>query len=468
MSSKFLDHVRKSLGFRVAVWYFVVFVVSSFAISIVSYVFLSSSLRDNRKAIQVKLHELLLLGQKAGVNAIAQAADAQPASRRTAFFVRILNRNNQVVFLNTPRLWAKFEVGSVVDRPVEGAWQYLTANGDGDVLEVTSEKLPSGDLLQVGRTREDREEILEDYRNTITAVTIPMMLIALVGGALFAFRSVRRIRSLIQTTQSIIETGRMDVRVPEAGSGDELDELTKLFNRMLERIEGLITGMREALDNVAHDLRTPVTRLRGLAEIGLQGEPSPQQCREALVNCLEESERMLTLLNSLMDISEAETGTMRLRLVTVKMAELLGEIIDLYQYVGEEKNISVSTECSPDITVIADRSRLSQGLANLLDNAIKYNSPGGRVIIEVRQERQHTTIVVKDNGTGIPAEEIPKIWDRLHRGDKSRSEPGLGLGLSLVRAIVHAHKGHIDVQSQLGAGSTFTVSLPAMLPASDS
>jgi len=468
MSSKFLDHVRKSLGFRVAVWYFVVFVVSSFAISIVSYVFLSSSLRDNRKAIQVKLHELLLLGQKAGVNAIAQAADAQPASRRTAFFVRILNRNNQVVFLNTPRLWAKFEVGSVVDRPVEGAWQYLTANGDGDVLEVTSEKLPSGDLLQVGRTREDREEILEDYRNTITAVTIPMMLIALVGGALFAFRSVRPIRSLIQTTQSIIETGRMDVRVPEAGSGDELDELTKLFNRMLERIEGLITGMREALDNVAHDLRTPVTRLRGLAEIGLQGEPSPQQCREALVNCLEESERMLTLLNSLMDISEAETGTMRLRLVTVKMAELLGEIIDLYQYVGEEKNISVSTECSPDITVIADRSRLSQGLANLLDNALKYNSPGGRVIIEVRQERQHTTIVVKDNGTGIPAEEIPKIWDRLHRGDKSRSEPGLGLGLSLVRAIVHAHKGHIDVQSQLGAGSTFTVRLPAMLPASDS
>src|ERR1700730_13576686 len=162
MSSKFLDRVRKSLGFRVAVWYFVIFVVSSFAISIVSYVFLSSSLRDNRKAIQVKLHELLLLGQKVGVNAIAQAADAQPASRRTAFFVRILNRNNQVVFLNTPRLWTKFEVGSVVDRPVEGAWQYLTAKGDGDVLEVTSEKLPSGDLLQVGRTREDREEILED------------------------------------------------------------------------------------------------------------------------------------------------------------------------------------------------------------------------------------------------------------------------------------------------------------------
>src|ERR1700746_1015938 len=181
MSSKFLDRLRKSLGFRVAVWYFVIFVVSSFAISIVSYVFLSSSLRDNRKAIQAKLRELMSLGQKAEVNTIAQAANAQPASRRAAFFVRILGRENQIVFLNHPALWTKFDAGLVLDRPVEGAWQYVTAKGDGDVLEVTSEKLPSGYLLQVGRTLEDREEILEDYRNTITAVTIPMMLIALVG-----------------------------------------------------------------------------------------------------------------------------------------------------------------------------------------------------------------------------------------------------------------------------------------------
>ena len=462
MPSRLLDRVRKSLGFRLAVWYFIVFVLSSLAVSIVSYVFLSSSLRDNRKAIQVKSQELVLLGQKAGIDAIEQAADAQSASRRTAFFVRILDRKNQLVFLNIPRLWTRFDIGSVLDRPAEGAWQYVTAKSDGDVLEVTSAKLPDGYLLQVGRTLEDRTEILEDYRNTITGVAIPMMLIALLGGAVFAFRAVRPIRSLIQTSQSIVETGRMDVRVPETGSGDELDELTKLFNRMLKRIEGLITGMREALDSVAHDLRTPMTRLRGIAEMGLQGEPSPKQYREALVSCVEESDRILTLLNSLMDISEAETGTMRLRLETVSVAGLIEEIVELYQYVAEEKNISISVECSQNLAIMADRSRLSQVLANLLDNAIKYNSPGGHVSIEVRQERQQMIIVVTDNGVGVPAEEIPKIWDRLHRGDKSRSEPGLGLGLSLVRAIVHAHKGDIDVQSQTGAGSTFTVSLPAI------
>jgi len=461
MLSKFLNLVRKSYGVRLAVWYFVIFVVSSLSISIISYVFLSSSLRDNRKAIQTKLQELVSLGQKSGVSAIEQAGNAQTASRRTAFFVRILDRKNQLVFLSHPPLWTKFDVASVRDQPVEGAWQYLTAKGDGDVLEVTSAKLASDYLLQVGRPIEDRTEILEDYRDTILAVTIPMMLIALVGGAVFAFRSVRPIRSLIQTTQSIIETGRMDVRVPETGSG-ELDELTKLFNRMLARIEGLITGMREALDNVAHDLRTPMTRLRGLAEMGLQGEPGPKQYREALISCVEESDRILILLNSLMDISEAETGTMRLRLETVSVADLIEEIVELYQYVLEQKNISISVECSQTIAIMADRSRLSQVLANLLDNAIKYNSPGGHVSIKVRPERKQMIIVVKDNGVGVPAEEIPKIWDRLHRGDKSRSEPGLGLGLSLVRAIVHAHKGDIDVQSQTGVGSTFTVSLPAI------
>ena len=458
MPSKFLNLAPKSYGFRLVAWYFAIFVAGFLSVSIISYAFLSSSLRDNRKAIQTKLEELLSLGQRSGVGAIQRAADAQTASRRTAFFVRILDRENQLVFLNHPKLWTKFDIASILDQPVEGAWQYVTAKGDGDVLEMTSAKLGGDYLLQVGRPIEDRTEILEDYRDTIFAVTIPTMLIALVGGAIFAFRSVRPIRSLIQTTQSIIETGKMDVRVPETGSG-ELDELTRLFNRMLARLEGLIKGMREELDNVAHDLRTPMTRLRSIAETNLQAQPNEDQYRDALAGCVEESDRILNLLNYLMDISEAEAGTMRLRLETIKVLPVLEEIVELYRYVADEKNISISVECPDDIAITADRSRLSQALANLLDNAIKYKSQGGHVSVRVWQVPQHTNFVVKDKGIGIPAEETPQIWDRLHRGDKSRAEPGLGLGLSLVRAIVHAHKGHIDVQSRLGAGSTFTLTL---------
>ncbi len=462
MRSKFLDRMRRSLGFRLAVWYFVIFVLSSLAVSIVSYVFLSSSLQDNRKAIQAKLQELTALAETAGVQGIEQAAEVRRRpSRRTAFFVRVANPEGRVVFVNNPRLWRRFDIKSFLGRPAEGAWQYVPSRGDGDVLELTTAKLSNGYLLQVGRTVEGRDGILEDYHNTITGVTIPMMLIALSGGIFFSFRALRPVRHLIQTTRSIVATGRTDARVPESGSGDELDELSQLFNQMLRRIEALILGMKEALDNVAHDLRSPLARLRGVAEMSLQAEARDEQYREALASCVEESDRIQKLLNSLMDISEAETGTIRLQLQPVVISDVINQVVDLYQYVAEEKEIAISVTCPNNAVIATDRSRLIQVIANLLDNAIKYSFPGGHVSITVRQQSDRTVIEFEDHGSGITQEEIARIWDRLYRGDKSRSQPGLGIGLSLVRAVVHAHGGEVGVQSAPGQGSVFSVSFPA-------
>jgi signal transduction histidine kinase len=284
--------------------------------------------------------------------------------------------------------------------------------------------------------------------------------LALGGGALFAFRAVRPIRNLVDTTKAIVATGQISVRVPETGTTGELAELVGLFNKMLERIEGLVNGMRDALDNVAHDLRTPMTRLRGIAELTLVEKPDPRQCREALVTCIEESEHILTLLNSLMDISEAEAGTMRLHREVIALAGLIQEIVGLYQYVAESKDIAIEVECGTELQITADRVRMREVLANLMDNALKYTEPGGQVTIRAVQDGEQVSISVHDSGVGIPPGEISDIWTRLFRGDRSRSQPGLGLGLSLVKAIVQAHEGRVDVESEPERGSIFTLRLP--------
>ncbi len=333
---------------------------------------------------------------------------------------------------------------------------------------MASLQLGDGTLVEVGKSTEDREDLLSRFRAALGLVTLSIAVIALGGGLLATQSALAPIRRLIDAVSRIIQTGRTDARVPLAGTGDAIDELTGLFNAMLDKIEGLVAAMRGALDNVSHDLRTPLTRLRGTAEMALASPPDLDRYRDALADCVEESDRVRVMLDTLMDISEAESGTLQLHRLPVRLADIVARAMDLYREVAESKGVALTAHAPADLVVTADDTRLEQAAANLIDNAVKYTPAGGRVDVEGLRQGDRALLRVRDTGIGIRADELPRIWDRLFRGDTSRAERGLGLGLSLVRAVVEAHGGTVEVASQPGQGSTFTVALPSLQPQASS
>ncbi len=475
MFLKPLKNIRKTTAFRLTLWYFSIFIVSSLILFILVYFLLSSVIQEkDRKIIETKIEEYSLQYENAGRKAMLEEIRLERLSNdRGGFLVRVADPNNKTILLTTPHKWRgikKSELESGIPDSSNNCWIHVHGDFDeeetnentyDDILEVATRRLPDGYILQIGKDPEEREDFLERFQTIFAGILIPLILLGLAGGSFLALRALRPIKDLNRTVQNIIKTGKMDSRVPSSQTGDELDELIQLFNGMLEKIETLIAGMKEALDNVAHDLRTPVTRLRGVVEMALQSEADEHTLREALMDCAEESERMVTILNTLMDISEAETGVMKLNRTTTNISESILEVVELYEYVAEDRGISISLDVPEKLDGFVDPNRITQVIANLLDNAIKYTEKGGKVVISAARQNGRIVITIKDTGCGIPAHDLPRIFDRLYRGDKSRSHRGLGLGLSLVRAVIHAHGGDIDVESEIGQGTTIRVYLPA-------
>jgi len=462
MFSKSLDRARRTIGFRLAVWYSSILIVSFLMVFVFAYLFLSSSIRKyDRDNIQTELNECVSQYQKGGVEALQQEVEFERhATGRNSFVVRLAGPENKTVFLNVPDELEGLDLRPLESGHTNSEKDWFRLKMDDDVFEIAALRLVDGHVLQVGKNMESRGKLLKRFHVNSAVFIFPVILLSFAGGMFLASRALRPIRGLIETLQSIVETGKMDVRAPASQTGDELDVLATLFNALLEKIKILLTGMQNSLDNVAHDLRTPLMRLRGIAETALRSEQSPEVLREALMDSLEESERIASMLNALMDISEADAGMMKLHLEDVNLLKLIEEVVELYHYVAEERNIRIHTSCAKDLYLAVDPNRMRQVLANLLDNAVKYTPPEGRVDVEALRKQDEIVTTVRDTGIGIPPEELPRVWERLYRGDKSRSERGLGLGLSLVKAIVEAHKGHVEVSSEPGRGSVFSIYLP--------
>ena len=450
----------KSSSFRIITWFSVFFFLSFFAINIYAYTFISSAIyKQSRSEVEEDILELRDIYLGSGLESLK--LDVFEDSN-DVFLVRLSTESGITPLLRIPRDWSGADLGQLERNPLynKDGWEYLSDSRGGKIFEVRTLLLSGGSILQIGQTIEKREKLLGYFRKIYLISLIPTALVAYLGGLFVADKALNPVRQLINTLDSIVENAKVDVRVPEEKSDKLYHELTVLFNSMLGSIEGLMDGIRGVLDNLAHDLRTPMTRLRITAEAAVESKHNEDNMREALYDCIEESDRILIILNTILDVTGAETGAMSLNPENLNVIPVIDDIVDLYGYVAQDKGVSVRASCPGELYLTADPHRIRQVLANLLDNAIKYTPPGGRVDIRAQKLKQDVKITVEDTGMGIPEDELKHIWDRLYRGDKSRSQSGLGLGLSLVKAIVGAHRGYVEVLSKPGTGSYFSVYIP--------
>jgi signal transduction histidine kinase len=466
MSLKLHEKLLKTAGFRLTLWYSGIFFLSSLILFGLTYFLLAFHLRDNdQDIIESKLQTLSILYEAGGLgDLIKNVAIEKDPKKKDLFLVRVANEKNETLFINVPYRSAEFDFGELEKIVLQGGgqWIFLRAKKGRTIFEITTSELLDGNTLQVGKSSRDRERILFQFRRIFSIVIFPLLGLGFGGGIFLAVRTFRPIRHLIETARSVF-LGKLDTRVKISRTGDELDELARLFNGMLEKIEALIKGMRDSLDNVAHDLRTPMARLRAGAETALRSAQTTEAYQEALADCMDESDQILKMLNTLMDISEAETGIMKLDIKIFNLTKVIEETVDVYYYLAEERSLTITRRVPLNLPLKADRNRIRQIIGNLLDNAIKYTPAGGTVELNAHTDGKDTVITVEDTGIGIPPQDLSRIWDRLFRGDQSRSINGLGLGLSLVKAVVEAHGGKVEVTSDSMRGSVFTIHIPSYI-----
>jgi hypothetical protein len=308
--------------------------------------------------------------------------------------------------------------------------------------------LGNGYQLLVGRDIHERlriEKILQ--RSLLWAVALTLAL-GLVGGLLMSRNLLRRVEAINRTSRDIM-AGDLKQRIPVTGGDDELDQLAVNLNDMLEQIERLVMGMRQVTENIAHDLRSPLNRMRSRLEVTLMGEASDTDYRGVLQQTIDEASKLIETFNALLNIAQAESGQLEADKKDFNLSALVRTMAELYEPVAEERSMTLKSEVEPGITIFGNKHLMSQTLANLLDNAVKYGEHGDSVMLVLRNTDNRPELIVADSGLGIPEKDQDRVLDRFVRLEASRNSIGSGLGLSLVRAVAQLHCADLTLEDNL-------------------
>jgi signal transduction histidine kinase len=432
-------------AFRLAALYFAVFAVS--VVGVLLFVYATSANfieRQTEATLDAEIAGLAEQYAQRGLSGLVQIVAARSAGDRGDGMLYLVTDNAGSPLAGNIAGWpsgvpprSRSSVLSfTIERRVHGRTESRPARGRMFII-------PEGGRLLVARDISDAAAFRDSVKLTLLWAGLFAFGIGLAGGAVMSRNMLRRVEQVNRTAERVI-AGHLSDRVPLHGTGDEFDQLAANLNGMLDQIERLMGGMREVSDNVAHDLKTPLARLRARLELSLMGPGDPDAQRAAVRAAIADADRLLGTFNSLLSIAEAESGAWRDRAEPVDLGEIADAAAELYEPVAEEKGFALRVATEPGVVIRGDRHLLSQAIANLLDNALKY-AGGGDIAIAVSRRGDTAILDIADRGPGIAEADRDSVFDRFVRLEPSRSTPGNGLGLSLVRAVARLHGGAVSL-----------------------
>lgn len=455
-----------TLAFRLTLWYGGIFSLCSGVAFLLFYTLITSVLQertDQELLAQAQRFSTLLVGDGIGDVNNSAVIEAQAAGEKKVFF-RLLNLTGEVFSSSNMSYWKDINVDvGAIEKLLRGSGPILetiTIPNRSDEVRILYAMLSPTVIVQVGQAMESQARLLDAFKR-IFIITMSFLIVLAAGvGWFMARRAVSGIEAVTHTAQKI-SGGSLQERVPVKPRGDEIDQLATTFNQMVDRIQTLLTEIKEMSDNIAHDLRSPVTRIRGTAEVTLTTGKSLDDYENMAASTIEDCDRLLDMINTMLLISKTEAGVEKPSREEVDIAALIRQACEIFQPIAEDKNVRLSHRAPEKTLIFGDTRMLQRMLSNILDNGVKYTPSGGKIKVSLTEsESRDLVISVNDTGVGISKADLPRIFERFYRCDQSRSQPGTGLGLSLARAIARAHGGDITVTSTVNQGSTFNITLP--------
>lgn len=454
----------RSLALRLTLMYALVCTVSLLAILAVSYLALDIVLkRELDEALAGEIGEYAALLKSQEISVLQDVLTREAVSEGTdQVFFRVLSAEGKEVLSTDMGPWAGVDVSrSHLDAAARGRTVFGTDAHPSRPYpaRIVYGRIGPGLVLQLGESTASNAQVLRSLRHVYAAGTVGFVLCSVLVGVFMARRALSGVRRVTEGVEAI-SRGGWDHRVSVSPWDDEVDELAAAFNDMVDRIQALIRELKEVTDDIAHDLRTPVTRMRMAAEAALLAGDASGDDEILAGSIIEECDQLLDLINTMLEISQTESGVRPVTPEPLDLSRIVENVCELFGPAAEDKGIALHVTPGDALPIHGEPGKLRRAIAHIVDNAMKYTNEGGSIAVTCAPAGGMARVSIRDSGVGIPREDLDKVFARFYRVDRSRPEGGNGLGLSLSRAILRAHGGDVTIESAAGQGTTVTLTVP--------